>query len=341
MPEKTPDFFKSNMKLLKKKHPHVWEMLKKTEAVPEGEIILASNGEPNLWTTDSNGSRASLHIPENPGGEAKDLSAAVRKNFNGTLILTGMGLGYTPLAILNYCNNLRHLVVFEPRAGIFIQALTAIDLSPFFSDHRVILSVGEDQDIAVALAPATKALQLEEIQHIKHNPSFALDFSTYDALYRAVNEHTISANIEGNTFLKMGNDFFTNRLKHLNAIHHNYLFDDLKDIFKDKPAIIVSAGPSLDENIDLLKQAKGKAVILAVDSALPSLMAHRITPDFVGTIDPLELIFEKVAPVAHQIKNLSLICMSWASSKMAKLFPADKTFWCFGQKPVEQWMANL
>ncbi len=341
MPEKIPDFFKSNMTLLKKNHPHAWDMLKKTDPVPEGEIVLAPNGEPNLWTVDSNGKRASLHIPENPGGEAKDLSTAVKKNFNGTLILTGMGLGYTPLAILNYCKNLRHLVVFEPRAGIFIQALTAMDLSPLLSDHRFILSIGEDQDIALAMAPATKALQLEEIQNIKHNPSFALDFSTYETIYKAVNDHTSSANIEGNTFLKMGNDFFTNRLKHLNAIHHNYRFDDLKDMFRDKPAIIVSAGPSLDENIDLLKQAKGKAVIIAVDSALPSLMAHQIMPDFVGTIDPLELIFEKVAPVTHQIKDISLICMSWASSKMAKLFPADKVFWCFGQKPVEQWMAGL
>jgi tetratricopeptide (TPR) repeat protein len=64
-------------------------------------------------------------------------------------------------------------------------------------------------------------------------------------------------------------------------------------------------------------------------------------PDFVTTIDPLELIFEKVAKVTHQVNDVSLICMSWASSKMAKLFPANKVFWCFGGKPVEQWMAQL
>ncbi len=341
MPAQYPDFFATNMKLLKKSHPHIWEIMTTNTPEPEGEIILAPNGEPNLWTKDINGNRVALHIPKNPGAEANDIAATVIKNFDGTLILTGMGLGYSPLAIIELYKNLRHLIIFEPNAGIFLQALKAMDLSSLFFDPKVILGIGENQNIAIALEPATKALQLESIQHIKHNPSFSLNFPKYNSLYEKIDNHTASANIEGNTFLKTGNDFFTNRLRHLNSIHHNYLFDDLKGVFKGKPAIMVSAGPSLDKNIHILKKAEGKAVILAVDSALPSLIANNIMPDFVTTIDPLELIFEKVATAAGKINNISLICMSWASSKMAKLFPAKKIFWCFGAKPIEQWMTNL
>ncbi|MCD4741886.1 MAG: DUF115 domain-containing protein, partial [Desulfobacteraceae bacterium] len=263
------------------------------------------------------------------------------KEFSGTLIITGMGLGYCPLDIIEQRSDLRHLAVFEPNTGIFLQALKALDLSKLFSDPRVILGIGEDQNIAEIMGPAIKALQLEEIQHIQHKPSFTIDNSKYTTLYKKINNYISSANIEGNTFLKMGHDFFTNRLKHLNSIHHNYLFDDLISKFKGVPAIIVSAGPSLDENIHLLKKAKNKAIILAVDSALPSLINNKVMPTFVSTIDPLELIFEKVANVTKQIHDVSLICMSWASSKMTKLFPADNVFWCFGAKPVEQWMAKI
>ncbi|MCK5099377.1 MAG: DUF115 domain-containing protein [Desulfobacteraceae bacterium] len=336
-----PDFFDANMKLLKKNHPYVWKMINKTEIKPEGEIVIAKNGEPNLLTKDINGNKVFLHILENPKAEINDLLNVVKETFDGTLIITGMGLGHCPSGIIKLRKNLRHLVVFEPNTGIFLQALKANDLSILLSDHRVILGIGDNQNIADTMAPALKALQLEDIQHVQHKPSFSLNFSKYNTLYKDINIYTSSANIEGNTFLAMGNDFFTNRLKNLNSIHHNYSFDDLKEKFKDIPAILVSAGPSLDMNIHILKQAQGKAIIISADSALPSLIANDIMPDFVTTIDPLELIFEKVANVTKQLNGVSLVCMSWASSKMAKLFPADKVFWCYGLKHIEKWIGDL
>jgi len=335
------DIFAKNMELLKKYHPQTWTMIHTAKIKPEGEIVYAKNGEPNIITNNADGNQIFMHIVENPGSEADDILAQVQDDFHGTLILTGMGLGYCPLALSRNRNNLRHLIFFEPNAGIFLQALKAKDLTTLLSDPRVILGIGENQDIAATMAPASKALQLENIQHMQHNASFSLDFSKYNALYENINNHTIAANIEGNTFLKMGNDFFTNRLKHLNSIHHDYSMDDLAEIYNSKPAIIVAAGPSLDKNIHLLQQVKNRAIIIAVDSALPSLIANDIMPTFLTTIDPLELIFEKVAPVANKAKDISLICMSWASSKMAKLFPAKKKFWCFGSKHIEKWMADL
>ncbi|MCP3898944.1 MAG: DUF115 domain-containing protein [Desulfobacteraceae bacterium] len=341
MSENQSDVFKSNMNLLKKNHPHIWEMMTKNPPEPEGEIILTPNGEPNLWTEDTNGNRVSLHIPENPRAEINDAAKAVIEDFDGTLILTGMGLGFCPLGLIELRKDIRHLVIFEPNAGIFLQALKAMDLSPLFSDPRVILGIGENQNIENTLAPAVKALQLESIQHIQHNASFSLDFSKYNTVYENINRYTDSANLEGGTFLKIGFDFFSNRLKNINSIHHNFPFDDLKEKHKGLPAIIVSTGPSLDKDILTLKQAKGKAIILAVDSAVPALIKNEIMPDYVSSIDPVELIYEKIAGIANQLHDVSLICMSWVASKMAKLFPAEKIFWCFMQKPIDQWMGSL
>ncbi len=338
---KLPDFYEKNMKKLKQYHQDIWKLMKKNPPEPQGEIIIAENGEPNIIVPDKNGKKIPLHILENPGAEIADILNTVKENFDGTLIMTGMGLGYCPTALCMHRDHMRHLIIFEPEPGIFIQALKVMDLSQLLSDPRVILSLGHDPALPEVMAPATKALQLEIIQHVKHNPSFALDHEKYDALYKKINNYTSSANIEGNTFMIMGSDFFTNRLKHIGSIHHNYVFDDLSGMYKDMPAIIVSAGPSLDENIHILKQALGKAVILAVDSALPSLVAKDIMPGYVTTIDPLELIYEKVATVSRKVHDVSLICMSWVSCKMAKLFPADKVFWCFGAKPVEKWMADI
>ena len=60
------------------------------------------------------------------------------------------------------------------------------------------------------------------------------------------------------------------------------------------PAIVVAAGPSLDQNINIIEKAKGKAFIIAVDSAIRLLEANGIEPDAFVTIDPIKpkVLFE-------------------------------------------------
>ena len=55
---------------------------------------------------------------------------------------------------------------------------------------------------------------------------------------------------------------------------------------KEIPAIIVSAGPSLDKNVKELQKAQGKAFIIVVDAALRTVLKAGVKPDLVCTIDP-------------------------------------------------------
>ncbi len=50
-------------------------------------------------------------------------------------------------------------------------------------------------------------------------------------------------------------------------------------------AVIVGAGPTLIEHIDLLKQLRDSTFLVATDTALLALLAHGITPDAVYTLD--------------------------------------------------------
>lgn len=56
----------------------------------------------------------------------------------------------------------------------------------------------------------------------------------------------------------------------------------------DRAAIIVSAGPSLDKNIALLKEAKNKALLIAVDAAARPMVKVGVCPDLIVTIDPVK-----------------------------------------------------
>jgi hypothetical protein len=73
----------------------------------------------------------------------------------------------------------------------------------------------------------------------------------------------------------------------------------LKDKHKGTPAIIVSAGPSLRKNKHLIKDAAGKAVIVAVQTTLQPLLELGVEPNYVTSLDYHEIctrFFEKLPP---------------------------------------------
>jgi hypothetical protein len=75
--------------------------------------------------------------------------------------------------------------------------------------------------------------------------------------------------------------------------HKNIALDDpgIKDwrnYYENKPMLLISAGPSLDKQLPLLKEIKdiGKVIIGSVGTAVIPLVRHGITPDFVMITDP-------------------------------------------------------
>ncbi len=60
----------------------------------------------------------------------------------------------------------------------------------------------------------------------------------------------------------------------------------VKDFYKGKTAVIVSAGPSLDRNIETLKKYRNQYVLFVVGTALKTVVNHNITPDFICIIEP-------------------------------------------------------
>lgn len=335
------EYYEANLSLLKKHHFHVWEMMTSQDVMPVGEIFYSSKGKINLKVVAADGKVFFLHDSTDPEAEVPLFLDMVGKSSMGVVALIGIGLGYTPLALLRERRNIRHLAVFEADPGMFLQALNHMDLSSMLSDPRLILNIGKEPVVEKLLAPAARALKLEPIHMLQHMPSFALDNSAYEKLYDLVFGHANQLNIGAATTFRFGLDFINNRFTHLTSIHHNCLLESLQGKFSGIPAIMVAGGPSLDKNIHLLEQAKGTAVILAADTVLPVLLNRGITPDFVTCIDPQEMTYEKFADVVPGIKDISLICSAWVHPKVPKLFPADQIFWSFSGNSIEKWLNNL
>ncbi|MCD9022311.1 motility associated factor glycosyltransferase family protein [Cohnella silvisoli] len=109
---------------------------------------------------------------------------------------------------------------------------------------------------------------------------------------------------------------------------------DLKNVFVGKPVILVSAGPSLSEELDNLVQIKRDktAYIFAVGSANKALISYGIYPDAVCSYDPItynHVVFEDI--IQQQIQSIPLIYGSSVGYETIRQYPGPKIHVVTGQ----------
>ena len=333
-------YFEKNMVLLEKRHPEVFKIISMAhEFSDRTELVFAKNQKPNLRIKNDENEWVFIHDHDDPGVESEDFLSIVGENSTGVVLMLGMGLGYSVLELLKKRKKIQFMIIFELNIEFFIQALKNIDLTELFMDKRVMICIGEPVELSSFMAPANKALMLENVHTLHLRSCFKLN-PIYDKLSSLVFDYINAFNMEGATKSLHGRTFFENRLKHLTSIHHDQKLEDLTGRFKGIPALIIAAGPSLDKNIDQISKAIGKAVIIAVDTALPNLLNHGISPNFITSIDYNELTYEKISGSASNpaVQQINLICTSWVANTVTKQFPANNIFWAFNNNPLENWI---
>ncbi len=79
--------------------------------------------------------------------------------------------------------------------------------------------------------------------------------------------------------------FVANAIENLASVAAWPSMARFRDAFRGQPAVIVSAGPSLDKNIDVIRRFQGKALIIAVSHSLLALHRAGIVPDMVVVLE--------------------------------------------------------
>jgi hypothetical protein len=81
--------------------------------------------------------------------------------------------------------------------------------------------------------------------------------------------------------------------------------EDLKDHYAGCSALIVGAGPSLDQNLEAIKAYNDRFVVIAADAALKPLLNAGIRVDFTTSIERLNVyqkpFFENLAPTTAEL----------------------------------------
>lgn len=115
----------------------------------------------------------------------------------------------------------------------------------------------------------------------------------------------------------------------------------LDDRFRDRPAILIAPGPSLDKNIHLLRQAQGKAVLIAPLQALRPLYKAGIRPDLVTVLDAFDLTTEPF-DFFGDVPDAFLSALVVAVNGHPRVIQRFKQVYFYsGNGPLDQWVQDI
>ncbi|WKA47116.1 DUF115 domain-containing protein [Geobacillus zalihae] len=196
--------------------------------------------------------------------------------------------------MIENANKNTFFIIIEPELSFLLAAMQNKDLTFLEKDNVMIVAQPVNQLQAI-LEKIFTTLIVFLTANVKIYATYY--YRTYDlATYKEIVK-IISNSIKYKLFT-LGNSVedsligLAHNLLNIRYLNGSLDVRELKNKFKNIPAIIVSAGPSLDKNIHHLKNVKGKALIFAVDTILERLLKEGIIPDFVLSIERINEVYE-------------------------------------------------
>lgn len=280
-----------------------------------------------------------LHSRYDPQGEARRMLEGTDLADSRFVVMMGLGAGYGLEETLRRIPSDGQVVAIEPETGVFRKALEMRDFSEALLDSRVTLFVGEKpSEIAKKLDPVTWGLSFRQPKLVEHPAYSALSPDYLREMRRGLIELFEIEKTGVATRCAGQKAFNRNIFANLPRLAAAAGAVELFGIFKGRPAILVSAGPSLNKQLPRLKELQGRAVIICVDTAMRALLNAGIRPDLVAAVDFTPVNYRHF----HGVETGGLAVVA-ASIVYPKCLEAHKgpLFSIFNELPVTDWLMPL
>ncbi|MCQ2744350.1 MAG: DUF115 domain-containing protein [bacterium] len=268
------NIFQNNIQALNKKNPKLAEKLK-TYLPDELPEIVKENNAYNLKYKGR-----FIHNPLSPLGEAREIFAMATNEPVAIHVIYGIGLGY--LFQVASLNSNGTVILYEPDLNVLWMAFSLVDFSSDILKNNVFITdTFEDTSLEIYKKSNTQNTP----QLLSLSSAREYDREGFDELVRKLQELVGAYSMD----LKYTKEKFYPSLKMLFQNIKNLMNEQplavFKDCLKGKTAVIVSAGPTLDKNIEILKKYRDKFVLFTVGTAIKTLYKNGIKPDFLCIIE--------------------------------------------------------
>ncbi len=221
-----------------------------------------------------------IHNPLNPLGEAQEIFGMATNEPVAIHVIYGIGLGY--LFQVASANSKGTVILYEPDLNILWTAFTLVDFSSDILKNNVFITntLEDTYDEIYKKSGVQNTPQLLSLTSARE-----YDKKAFDEIVRKLQEIVGIYSMD----LKYTREKFYPSIQMLIQNLPNLLKEKplarFKDSLKGKTAVVVSAGPTLDKNIAVLKKYREKYVLFTVGTAVKTLYKNGIKPDFLCIIE--------------------------------------------------------
>lgn len=273
--------YEKNMEFFRKNADGLYRIVQESSAITN-ITIEETEDEFNfkLLTDDIN---CFIHSIYNIEHEMEMMFKDVSKDVD-TIILFGIGNGKAIKYILDKYKYIKTIAIVEPSLQIFKKCLEIYDMTKLSQKNckiNFIVNQTEEEVINSLMNEIFTSNNTAFVNHIYYcNIFFSYSKKITTDLSKQL-KITHGSCITVSSQWDLWNLNSIRNLKQRDIVP----IEEIKDRFKGKTAVIVSAGPSLNKNIDLINTIKDKAIIIAVGSAIKVLDSKGIIPHFRVVID--------------------------------------------------------
>jgi len=239
-------------------------------------------------------------------------------------IFIGVGLGEHIQEIIQKIDS-EHTIIIEDDLELFRLSLFVTPYYKLFEKKQVIFSI------------ASNKADFNRDFNSFLETSFYLNRLIKYAYFPAHSEEKIQLIknvLASQNFLTFGyNTGLKKLLKPLDFINNNYKVINLSEklnlpSLREKPILIIGAGPSLEENILWLKENQESFIIYAVATSLKTLYNYNIKPDIVSHIDGFQAGYKNFEGfnIHSFVKDSIAILGSFVEDRVIEIFNKEKIF---------------
>lgn len=276
--------YEDNLTVLQSKFPEVYNWILKEGEDERIEIIRTKSGLDNLRFRGLPGEQICLYGMDNPLEEeverCKDKEFLADKN----TFLIGIGLGYILDVLKRKISRSHKVIVFEYHAAVLKKALTQTDVAGLLQDDALIFSLPDDESLKEIVTKNTPT-HVNQVEFLWGSPRGLEHRKEYVELKERVFKISSQAMSFAVASVRGGHDLAYNEIQNIPKFLFSPGVKKLFNLFEKVPGFIISAGPSLERNIHLLREAKGNALLLATAPVVRILLAYDIQPDLMISID--------------------------------------------------------
>lgn len=304
------------------------------------EVIQAKNGMNTLIMTQEN-KKISYHSRYNPAQEAATILKNQMQPKTKYVVLIGVGLGYIVHELIKNYPDVR-FSIYEPNLDVMSSFLNHYNLSKLRAKKldKVFsypLELGNfdgffdnlsEKEAQIVVSPIAETLYSVEIEKFK----------------KALKDYMKSNKDTAITDLRFQMRWTINSIVNFTEVIQSPNFFEHIDLTKltNKPALIVAAGPSLNDEIDNIRFIKehGKAYIFAVGSAVNTLISNEIIPDALISYDPTPLNAKVVEKIKKLKLKIPLIFGSSIGYEVLREYPGNKIHFFTTQDSINRNMTG-